>query len=74
MAVNTNGTTSYWLDWEDSINDGVTVYLDENLRRHEIVYPAVGSDHSGVKLTIAELERCSGYKDWVDVCKEAEQC
>ena len=54
------------------INDGVKVYLDESLRRHEIVYPAVGSDHSGVKLTIAELERCSGYKDWVDVCKEAE--
>lgn len=52
------------------INDGVAVYLDESLKRHEIVYPAVGSDHSGVRLTIEELERCSGYMDWVDVCKE----
>jgi prolyl-tRNA editing enzyme YbaK/EbsC (Cys-tRNA(Pro) deacylase) len=52
------------------INEGVVVYLDESLRRHEIVYPAVGSDHSGVRLTIPELEKCSGYKDWVDVCKE----
>ena len=52
------------------INDGVAVYLDESLKRHEIVYPAVGSDHSGVSLTIEELERCSGYTDWVDVCKE----
>lgn len=51
------------------INDGVKVYLDESLRKHEIVYPAVGSDHSGVKLTISELEQCSGYTDWVDVCK-----
>ena len=54
------------------INEGVTVYLDESLRKHETVYPAAGSDHSGVRLTIAELERCSGYTDWVDVCKSAE--
>ena len=52
------------------INEGVTVYLDESLKKHEVVYPAVGSDHSGVRLTIAELEQCSGYTDWVDVCKE----
>ncbi len=54
------------------VNDGVAVYLDESLRKHEIVYPAVGTDHSGVKLTIAELERCSGFTDWVDVCKKPE--
>ena len=54
------------------VNDGVTVYLDESLRKHETVYPAVGTDHSGVKLTIAELERCSGFTDWVDVCKQPE--
>ena len=55
------------------VNDGVAVYLDESLKRHETVYPAAGSDHSGVRLTITELEKCSGYKDWVDVCKDAEQ-
>ena len=54
------------------INEGVTVFLDESLRKHDTVYPAVGSDHSGVRLTIAELEKCSGYTDWVDVCKETE--
>ena len=52
------------------VNEGVEVYLDESLKHHEIVYPAVGSDHSGVKLTIAELEKCSGYKAWVDVSKD----
>lgn len=54
------------------VNAGVTVYLDESLRKHEIVYPAVGTDHSGVKLTIPELEECSGYTEWVDVCKQPE--
>ena len=52
------------------IHDSVTVYLDESLKRHEMVYPAAGSDHSGVRLTISELEKCSGYKAWVDVCKD----
>ena len=51
------------------VNEDVKLYLDESLRKHEIVYPAVGTDHSGVKLTIAELEKCSGYSEWVDVCK-----
>ena len=52
------------------INEGVKVYLDESLRKHEIVYPAVGSDHSGVRLTIPELEKWTGYPEWVDVCKQ----
>ena len=54
------------------INDGVTVYLDESLKKHEIVYPAAGSDHSAVRLTIEELEECSGFTEWVDVCKNPE--
>lgn len=54
------------------VNEGVIVYLDESLRKHETVYPAVGTDHSGVKLTIPELEKCSGCEDWVDVCKQPE--
>ena len=54
------------------VNEGVTVYLDESLRRHETVYPAVGTDHSGVKLTIQELEQCCGCAEWVDVCKQPE--
>ena len=51
------------------VNEGVTVFLDESLRRHEIVYPAVGTDHSGVKLTIPELERCCSGAEWVDISK-----
>lgn len=45
------------------------VYLDLSLKRFDCVYPAAGDSSSAVKLTIGELEKCSGCKEWVDVCK-----
>lgn len=51
------------------INDNVTVYLDESLKRFEMVYPACGSSNSAIKLTIEELEKTSGFSQWIDVCK-----
>ncbi len=54
------------------IKEGVRVYLDESLRRYETVYPAAGDDHSAVRLTIPELETCSEYTAWVDVCRDRE--
>ena len=51
------------------INEGVTVYLDESLKRFDTVFPACGSSDSAIEFTIAELEKYSGYKEWVDVCK-----
>ena len=55
------------------IRDGVTVYLDESLKKHGTVYPAAGSDHSAVRLSIADLEDCSGFTEWVDVCRQEEE-
>ena len=52
------------------IKDGIEVYLDESLKRFEIVYPAAGSGNSAIRLTIPELEHFSGSRNWVDVCKE----
>lgn len=52
-----------------TVNDGVTVYLDESLKRFETVFPACGSSNSAIELTIPELEKLSGYTEWVDVCK-----
>ncbi len=55
------------------INEGVTVYLDESLKRFETVYPACGSGNSAIRLTIPELEQYAQYfKSWVDVCKPKE--
>lgn len=53
-----------------AINEGVTVYLDESLKRFEAVYPACGSSNSVIRLTIEELEKYSNYVGWVDVCTE----
>lgn len=52
-----------------AVNDGVTVYLDESLRRFETVFPACGSSNSAVELTLPELDRLSRAAGWVDVCK-----
>ncbi|MDO4977053.1 MAG: YbaK/EbsC family protein [Eubacteriales bacterium] len=54
------------------IKDGVDVYLDESLKRFEIVYPACGNASSAVRLSIEELETLSASKGWVDVCKIPE--
>lgn len=52
-----------------AVNEGVSVYLDMSLKRFHTVFPACGSSNSAIELTIAELEKYSGYLDWVDVCK-----
>ena len=52
------------------INEGVTVYLDESLKRFTTVFPACGSASSAIELTIPQLEQYSGYTAWVDVCKD----
>ena len=51
------------------VNKNVDVYLDDSLKRFEIIYPACGSSNSAVKLTLDELEKTSNYRKWIDVCK-----
>ena len=51
------------------INDGITVYLDESLKRFETVFPAAGSSNSAIELTIPELEKYSNFEKWIDVSK-----
>lgn len=51
------------------VSEGVPVYLDESLRRFDIVYPAAGTAASAVKLTLPELEQASEAQGWVDVTK-----
>jgi prolyl-tRNA editing enzyme YbaK/EbsC (Cys-tRNA(Pro) deacylase) len=55
-----------------AVNDGVTVYLDESLKRFQTVFPACGSSNSAIELTIPELEQHSSYKEWIDVGKNSE--
>lgn len=55
-----------------NVKSDVKVYLDEGLKRFDYVYPAAGTDHSAVKLTIPELEKSSQYVSYVDVAKLKE--
>lgn len=51
------------------VNDGVIIYLDESLKKHEFVYPACGSSNSAIKLTISEMEELSQFSEWIEVTK-----
>ena len=51
------------------VPEGVTVYLDESLRRFDTVYPACGSASSAIRLSCDELEKYAHAAGWVDVCK-----
>ena len=54
------------------VEEGVTVYLDQSLRRFDTVFPAAGSSNSAVEMTIEQLEQCTpGPTVWIDVCKPA---
>ena len=52
-----------------ALKDGVRVYLDESLRKYDIVFPAAGSGNSAVKTTIEQLDRYTGHPEWLDVTK-----
>ena len=48
------------------VNEGCDVYLDESLRRFDVVYPAAGNAASAVRLTLDELEEACSPCAWVD--------
>lgn len=54
------------------INEGIPVYLDVSLKKHETVFPAVGSANSAIELTNEELFRYSKAAGWIDVSKMPE--
>ena len=53
-----------------AVNEGVTIYLDESLKRFTTVFPACGSSNSAIELTIPELEQYAPFISWIDVCKD----
>ena len=54
------------------VNECCDVYLDESLRRFDVVYPAAGTAASAVRLTIPELQHACAPCEWVDVSKLPE--
>ncbi len=54
------------------LKTSLEVWLDESLRRYDVVYPACGSSNSAIRASLAELELWSGAAGWVDVGKAVE--
>ena len=55
------------------VTEECDVYLDESLRRFEVIYPACGSSNSAIALTPDELAEILPKSTWVDVCKLPEE-
>ncbi|OIM20570.1 prolyl-tRNA editing protein [Oenococcus oeni] len=53
-----------------ALNDGVKVYLDYSLKKHDLLYPAAGDLNAAIRLSLDELEKYSLAAGWVDVAKE----
>ena len=49
------------------INEDITVYFDESLKKYDLLYPACGTDNSAVKLTLSDLNSLNINKKWIDV-------
>lgn len=52
-----------------AVNEGVKIYLDVSIKRFDTIFPACGSSNSAIELTIPEIEKYTGYPEWIDVCK-----
>ena len=55
-----------------AVIEGVSVYLDDSLKRFDTVFPSGGSDNSAIELSIPELEEYIKYTSWVNVTKPRE--
>ena len=54
-----------------ALNDSVDVFLDDMLKRFDVVYPACGSSNSAIGLRVEELEKVAqNCKGFIDVCKQ----
>lgn len=52
-----------------ALPDDIEVYLDESLKRYEVVYPAAGTGNSAVRFTVEELEKAT-KGSWVSVTQD----
>jgi prolyl-tRNA editing enzyme YbaK/EbsC (Cys-tRNA(Pro) deacylase) len=52
-----------------ALKENVAAFLDESLKRFDVVYTGGGDEHNTVKVTIPQLEQYSNYQKWIDVCK-----
>ncbi len=52
--------------------EDVDVYMDESLKRYDVIYPACGSSNSMAKLSLDECEEMTKTKSWIKVSEIKE--
>ena len=52
------------------LKENVKVYLDESIKKQDVLYPAAGSLNRAVRVTFKELEDYSNQDCYVDVCED----
>lgn len=52
-----------------ALKEPVPVWLDESLKRFDVVYTGGGDEHHTVRVTLPQLEALSRASGWIDVCK-----
>ena len=50
--------------------EGVQIYVDRSLEKHEIVYPAAGDENYIIRTPVAEIDRIVSVADHIDVTQE----
>lgn len=50
----------------------IPVFADESLKAYDVVYPACGSSHSAISVSLEQLAAYTSITTWVDVCKPKE--
>ena len=56
-----------------ALKEGVPVYLDESLKRFDVVYTGAGDEHHTARVTLPQLEQLSFAVGWINVCKPREE-
>ena len=51
-----------------ALNEGVEVFLDDSLKKYDVVYPAAGSPNNAVRITPDHLQQVL-QAQWLDVTK-----
>lgn len=55
------------------VKDGVQIYFDVSMQRHEMFYPAAGDENFVIRMPVDTAREILGLADFIDVTQELEQ-
>ena len=52
-----------------AVNEDVEIYLNKSLNRFKTVFPACGSSHNAIEISLLQLSEITNCIRWIDVTK-----